>query len=144
VSTTTFRTDLRAGCYAILGIVQTAHPTLLPDISPSAPESYTTPMGYVEKGVRESGDVQAQTWTRQLDAAIVLVNKLMSNDQAANEQDALVDLVVEAIIDNPHIVSGATLVQPAGIQDFELSGGEGVKYSAVRIVVRGSIWLGRA
>ena len=141
---TTFRADLRAGCYAILAAVKAASPTLLPDISPSPPESYSTPMGFVEKRVRETTTHTAQTRTRTLEAGIVIVNKLMSNDQATSEQDVLVDLVVDACTAAPNAAGAATLIEPVSVLDFELQGGDGIRYSAVRIGVRGTIREGRS
>lgn len=137
--TTGFRADLRAGCYDILVAVKAANPTLLDDVWPTPPESHTGKSAYVDKAVRETITHQGSTRTRTLEAGIVVVNKLMSNEQAADEQDGLVDLIVNAVTATPRAASSTTMIEPVGVADFEIPAGDGVRFSAARIAVRGTI-----
>lgn len=141
---TSFRTDFRAGLLTILQGVQTAHQGLLSAVDDFPPESFATPHAFVAKGMPERLTHSASTRQRVLTARIVVVAKLLSNDQVTSETDVLVDLIVDAVTAAPHSASGSTLIEPVGVEDGpEIPTSDGIVYSAVTIVVEGSVQEGR-
>lgn len=140
----TFRAQLRAGCKSVLDTYMAANPTLLGATYDYPPESFQTPCAYVEKQVRETLTHLASVRQRTLRVNVVIVNKLMSNDQATAEQDVLVDGLVDAFTATPRAASTTTLIEPVEVTlDTEITGGEGVKYAAAIITIEGSIQEGR-
>lgn len=141
---TSFRTDFRAGLLTILQGVQTAHQDLLSQVSDFPPESFATPHAFVAKGMPERISIDASLRRRILTARIVVVAKLLSNDQVTSETDTLVDLIVDAVTADPHAASDSTMIAPVGVEDGpEIPTSDGIIYSAVTIVVEGSIQEGR-
>lgn len=141
--TTSFRQQLRAGCKSVLDTYQAANPTLLGVVYDYPPESFATPCAYVEKTVNERIDHDASLRRRVLTVNVVVVNKLMSNDQATGEQDVLVDGLLDAFSGDVHAASGTTIMQPTAVTDTEITAGEGVRYAAAVITIEGSIQEGR-
>lgn len=139
----TFRQQLRAGCKSVLDTYQAANPTLLGIVYDYPPESFATPCAYVEKAVNERIDHDASTRRRILSVNVVIVNKLMSNDQAVAEQDVLVDALIDAFTATPYAASTTTVIAPVSVTDTEITAGEGVKYAAAIITIEGSIQEGR-
>lgn len=142
--TTTFRQDFRAGCISVLTTYQAANPTLLATVYGYPPESYATPCAYVEKTVNERIVHDAGLRFRVCTVNVVIVNRLISNKQATDEQDVLVDGVMDAFTATPHAASGVTMIEPTAVTDTEITGGEGVRYAAAVITIEGSIQEGRA
>jgi len=141
---TTFRVDFRAGLLDVANTYQAANPTLIATVYGYPPESYATPCIYIDKKIEESIVHDAGLRFRVLTGNMVLVTKLISNKQATDEQDVLVDALLDALTADPHAASGQTLIAPVSVTDTEISAGEGVRYSAAIITVEGSIQEGRA
>jgi hypothetical protein len=141
--TTSFRQELRAGCKSVLDTYQAAHPDQLNKVYDYPPESFDTPAAYVEKTVNERIEHDASLRRRVLTVNVVLVNKLMSNDQATGEQDVLVDGLLDAFTAAPHGASTTTEIQPVSVTDTEITAGEGVRYAAAVIAIEGSTQEGR-
>lgn len=141
---TSFRQDLRAGCYSVLSTYQAANPTLLYEVRDFPPESYHTPMAYVEKAVNETLRHDSGTRIRVCRVNVVIVNKLVSNDQATGEQDVLVDAILDAFTATPHGASSTSLIEPVSVTDTELTDANGVKYAAAVIAIEGTKSEGRA
>jgi hypothetical protein len=139
----TFRAQFRAGLKTVLDTVKSANPSALLEVREYPPESYHTPLAYVEKGVNETLQHTSGVRIRTLRGNIVLVNKLVSNDQATDEQDVLVDLVLDALTAAPRAASASTLIQPVSVTDTELSDNNGNRYAAAVIGVEGVIQEGR-
>src|SRR3990167_2507485 len=135
---TSFRQDLRAGCFSVLTTYQTANPTLLPHIHRAPPEAFNTPCAYVEKTVNETLSHTSGLRFRTCRVNVVIVNKLMDNDQATVEQDVLVDGLLDAFTAAPNAAAAATLIEPVAVTDTEITAGEGVRYAAAVITVEGS------
>jgi hypothetical protein len=138
-----FRQQFRAGCKTVLDTVATANPTLIVEEYDYPPESYHTPCAYVEKGVNETLIHTSGVRIRTLRGNVVLVNKLVSNDQATSEQDVLVDLVLDGFTAAPRAASTASLIQPVSVTDTELQDANGNRYAAAVIGVEGVIQEGR-
>ena len=141
--TTSARQDLRAGCASVLTTYQAANPTLLGKVYDYPPESFATPCAYVEKTVNERIEHDASLRRRTLSVNVVIVNKLMSNDQATGEQDVLVDGLLDAFTAGYHAASSSTVLQPVSVTDTEITAGDGVRYAAAVIAVEMSIQEGR-
>jgi hypothetical protein len=141
---TSFRAQLRAGCKTILDAYQAANPTLLLHTYDAPPESFHTPLAYVEKGVTEALRHANQIRFRTLRVNIVIVNKLIDNEQAAEEQDALVDGLIDYLTDNPSAAVSNSLLEPVLVSDSELADANGTRFSAAIITVEGQIQEGRA
>ena len=140
---TSFRQDLRTGCASVLTTYQAAHPTLLYHVYDYPPESYNTPCAYVEKAVSESLQHTSGVRRRVLRVNVVIVNKLVSNDQATSEQDVLIDGLLDAFTAAPHAASAQTLLEPVSVTDTELSDANGTRYAAAVIAIEGTIQEGR-
>lgn len=141
---TTFRQDFRTGVAGVATAYVTANPGLLTAAYDFPPESYATPMVYLEKKIEERIVHTEGIRFRVLTGQLVIVNKLMSNAQATHEQDVLVDGLMDALTAAPHAASGASLIEPVGVTDTEITAGEGVRYAAAVITVEGSIQEGRS
>ena len=137
-----FRTDLRAGCKTVLDSYKTSNPTLLAHVYDHRPPRYLTPCAFVDNVVLEP-TITHDSGTRQRDmiARVYVVNKFVSNDQTADEQDALVDGLVDAFTSNHSVVSQA-LIEPISVDGEEVSDGDAT-YAASVINVRGRIRQGR-
>lgn len=139
---TGFRANFRAGCKGVLDSYKAANPTLLAHVYDHRPESYRTPCAFVDNVIGEPTIVHDfGTRQRVLQARVYVVNKIVSNDQTADEQDALVDGVVDAFSAAARSVSGA-LIQPIRVEGDELNDGDAF-YAASVIVVQGQIRQGR-
>jgi hypothetical protein len=137
-----FRTDLRAGCKTVLDAYKLANPTLLAHVYDHRPTRYLTPCAFVDNVILEP-TIRHDSGTRQrvLDARVYVVNKFVSNDQTADEQDALVDGLVDAFTSNHSAVSGS-LIEPISVDGEEVEDGDAT-YAASVITVRGLIQQGR-
>lgn len=137
-----FRTDLRAGCKTVLDSYKASNPTLLAHVYDHRPTRYLTPCAFVDNVILEP-TIQHDSGTRQRDmvARVYVVNKYVSNDQTADEQDALVDGIVDAFTSNHSVVSQA-LIEPISVDGEEVSDGDAT-YAASVINVRGRIRQGR-
>ena len=140
---TTFRVDFRAGLVSVAQTYATANPTLIGTVYDYPPESFATPCLYIEKGIPESVVHDSGLRFRVLTGHVVIVNKLISNAQATHEQDVLIDALMDAYTAAPHGASGQTLIEPKGVQETEITAGDGVRYAAAIITVEGSIQEGR-
>jgi hypothetical protein len=140
---TSFRQQVRAGCLSVLNTYQAANPSLLSTVYDYPPESFATPCAYVDKRVSERLNHSSGIRSRVVSVNVVIVNKLMSNDQVTGEQDVLVDGLLDAFTADPHAASSTTLIEPTAVDDIEIPGGEGVRYAGAVITIEGSIQEGR-
>ena len=140
---TSFRQQIRAGCFTVLETFKAANPTLLYEVRDFPPESYHTPLAYVEKAVSETIRHDSGTRQRTVRVNVVIVNKLVSNDQATAEQDALVDGLLDAFTATPRAASNSTVIAPISVSDTELSDNNGNRYAAAVIAVEGIELVGR-
>lgn len=137
-----FRAKLRTGCAAVLTTYQQANPARLAHALDHRPTVYRTPCAFVDNVIASPRIVHdSGTRTITYQARIVVVNKYVTNEQAADEQDALVDDLVDAFSDTPHAVAGA-LIEPVSVDGEELTDGDAT-YAASVIVVQGTIQTGR-
>lgn len=141
--TTTFRQDFRAGLLSVATTYQTANSTLVATVYSYPPESFATPCVYIDKKIDEKIVHDQGVRFRVLTGSMVLVTKLLSNKQATDEQDVLVDGLMDALTATPHAASGQTLIEPSAVTDTEIAAGDGVRYAAAIITVEGSIQEGR-
>ena len=138
-----FRANLRAGCKTVIDAVQTAHPTKLAHTLDHTPATFRTPLAYVANNIVEPTITHdSGTRARELIAEIHLVNRIITNDQTADEQDELVDRVVDAVTANPRAVTGA-LIEPVSVDGHEEQDGSAT-YSCSIVNVRGRILQGRS
>lgn len=137
-----FRADLRAGCKAVLDAYQAANQGLLAHVYDHRPVSFRTPCAFVDSVIAEP-TIRHDSGTRQrtLHALVYVVNKFVTNDQTADEQDALVDGVVDAFTAAPRQVTGS-LIEPVSVHGEELSD-DMTTYAASVITVQGLIQQGR-
>lgn len=137
-----FRADLRAACAGVLADYKAAHPTQLAHTYDHRPPRYLTPCAFVDNAIGEPL-IHHDFGTRQrtLLARVYVVNKIVSNDQASDEQDALVDGLVDAFTAAARRVTTA-LLQPLNVQPDELTDGDAT-YAASVITVQGLIQQGR-
>jgi hypothetical protein len=136
-----FRIDLRAGCKTVLDSYKASNPTLLAHVYDHRPTTYLTPCAFVDQTIIETMTHDSGTRQRDMIARVYVVNKYISNDQTADEQDALVDGVVDAFTANHSVVSQA-LIEPIGVDAEEVSD-DGGTYAASVINVRGRFRQGR-
>lgn len=137
-----FRASMRSGCATVLTTYQAAHPAILAHAYDHRPPTYRTPCAFVDNVILSPRIVHdSGTRTIVYQARIYVVNKIVTNDQVADEQDALVDGIVDAFSDTPHAVTGA-LIEPVSVDAEELSD-DSATYPASVIVVQGTIQTGR-
>lgn len=139
MSDTTFRALLRAGCKSVLDAYKAANPTQLVHTYNHRPASFRTPCAFVDNVMLEpSITVGASIRRRELVARIVVVNKVVSNEQAAGEQDALVDGLVEAFSDkaNARAASAGAYLVPVSVDADSVTDGDAT-YAASVINVTG-------
>lgn len=142
---TTFRNDMRAGIKTVIDGVKAANPTLIFHTYDYPPESFHTPCVYIEKAVPETITHSQQIRFRVPLMNVVMVNKLVSNDQATDEQDDLVDLMIEAFTTNHSAAGTSTLIEPVRVvHDTEITDANGTKYAAAILTIQGQIQEGRA
>ena len=143
----TSRAQARAGCKTVIDAVKAANPTLLIHTYDSRPNGFYTPCAFVENVIGESITHDSGTRTRDLRCEVHVVNKYVTNDQAADEQDALVDLVVEAFTDTPRAASTSSLTQCLGVTGHDevqpRADGEPVAYACSVLTVQVLIHEGR-
>ena len=139
----TFRVDFRAGLASVLTTYQAANPTLLNKVYSYPPGEYNTPCAFIEKTINERQEMLNGVWQRILTGTVVIVCKLISNEQATNEQDVLIDGLVDAYSTNFHAASGSSEIEPVSVTDTEITAGEGVRYAAAIITVQGTKQEGR-
>jgi hypothetical protein len=141
--TTSFRASLRSGIKDILDTYQAANPTLLAHVYDHPPSAPRTPCAYIEKPMAEKVEHTAQVRIRRPTATVVVLNKLSSNEQATDEQDALVDGLLDAFTADPGAAGGSTLLEPVAVDDVEITVGDAI-YAGFRISIAGLIQEGRA
>ena len=135
---------MRSGAKTVIDSVQTANPTLLAHTYDHRPQSFRTPCAFVDNNITQPViDHDSGTRRRDLVAAVHIVNKLISNDQAADEQDVLVDLIVDAFTDQPRAASSASLIEPVSVDGHEEQDGD-ASYACSIVLVRGRIQEGRS
>lgn len=139
----TFRAQLRAGCKTVIDSVQTANPTLIAHTYDHRPAKFLTPCAFVDFAVDQTIAHDSGTRRRVFTAFVHIVNKLISNDQAADEQDVLVDLVVDAFTAQPRAASNSTLIEPTGVTTHAEET-DGANYACSIVAVSGLILEGRA
>ena len=139
---TTQRAQMRAGCKAVLDAVKAAHPTLLVHTYAYKPPTFRTPLGYVASGIDEPTIAHdAQTRRVEIIAEVHLTSKLVSNEQTANEQDVLVDLVRDEFTNTPRAASTASVIEPVNVSNHEEEDGEAF-YPCSVISIRGNFPVG--
>lgn len=139
----TNRAQLRAGCKTVLDTVQAASPSLLVHVYDHRPPNFRTPCAFVENVIGQPTIAHdAATRRMEMVAEVHIVNKYVSNDQAADEQDTLVDLIVDAFTAAPRAASSASLIEPVSVTGHEESDGEAF-YPCSVVNVRGSFIEGR-
>lgn len=145
MAASTFRAELRAGCKSVLDTFKAAHPTLLAHVYASRPGSFRTPCAFVDTQIAEPTITHdSGTRARELVARVYVVNKLVSEGQFADEQDALVDGLVDAFTAAPRGASASTLIEPINVDvDVVSNGDPPVSYGASVINVRGIERVGR-
>lgn len=140
----TFRAQLRAGCKTVLDAVKAANSTKLVHTYDHRPGSFRTPCGFVDNNILEPSIAHtAGLRFRDLVAQVHVVNRVVSNDQAADEQDDLVDLLVDAFTAAPNAASTTTLIEPVSVDGHEETDGEAT-YACSVINVRGRVQEGRS
>lgn len=143
MAASTFRAQLRAGCKTVLDTYKAANPTQLAHVYDARPGSYRTPCAFVDNVILEpSIGHDSGTRSRELVARVFIVNKLVSNDQAADEQDVLVDGLVDAFSNTPRAASTSTLLEPVSVEGEVVTEGD-ASYAASVINVRGRELVGR-
>ena len=142
----TARARFRAGCKTIIDTVKTANPTLIAHTYDHRPGSFRTPCAFVENSITTPlVNLDSGTWQRDLQGEIHIVNKLVSNEQAAHEQDVLSDLMDQAVVDNPNASSmtgGRIVIRYASVDSHEETDGQAT-YACTVLTIRGLILLGR-
>lgn len=142
----TNRAQLRAGCKAVLDTVFAANPTLLAHVYDHRPNSLAgkTPCAFVENVISQP-TIAHDSGTRRMElvAEVHIVNKYVTNDQTADEQDALVDIVVDAFTAAPRAASAQSLVEPVSVTGHTEEVAESAFYACSVLNVRGLFQEGR-
>jgi hypothetical protein len=117
MAASTFRAQVRAGCKTVLDSVQATNPTLLAHVYDHPPSAPRTPCAWVSKEMRETYQHTTGLRLERLEARIVVLNRLISNDQASDEQDVLRSLVLDAFTSSPRAASSQSMIEPIACED---------------------------
>lgn len=121
---TTARQNLSDGLVAVLNGIKAANPTLLRQVWSSRPGSFPeVPAAYIGS-LDEIVTHDSSTRKRSFVATVVLVDKLIDNQDTGNRIDALVDLCVEWFTRNFQIVTDANSVVITALQQTSGVDGE--------------------
>lgn len=99
--TSTFRAGIVAAIVAMLNDYKAAHGAELRLVFQSRPESFDVdlPAAYVDRPILEGGVLDMQTHQRLLAASFTVVDRLTTNFETTQRQDALIDALVSHITD---------------------------------------------
>ena len=135
------RANARAGCMVLLDAYKAANTDSTADeylahVSDHRPGRITGRSAWVNKEMPETLSFGANIQTRVLQPSITIATKLASNEQATDEQDAIVDALIDlakstATAAAIRAVTAAPLL-PASVNDEEIESDEGI-YAGVRI-----------
>lgn len=131
------RTDARAGCKAVLDAYKSTYTnpdaaTYLAHVYDHRPPRVTGRSAWVNKDITEQISFGANIQSRVLQPSITVANKLASNEQAADEQDAILDALMDVAMSNARTaVTGAVLL-PALVTDEEIESDDGI-YAGFRL-----------
>lgn len=107
------------------------------------PDSPRTPCGYVEKRVTSvivhSGSIRQ----RVLRGRVIFLNKVPSNDQVADEQDAIADVFIDTVTSISRTAVPGALMLPAGEDDEPETRFDPAKYAALAIDIELAVQEGR-
>ncbi len=134
MTTTTFRQQMRSGCMSVLTTFKNANPTLLAHVYDHRPSNFRTPCAFVDNVLEEPAiNVGASIRRRELNGRVVIVNKLITNDQAADEQDALVDGLVTSFSDkaNARAAGAGAYIVPTSVTSDTVTDGEATYAASV-------------
>ena len=118
--TTTFRSDVVAGYYAMLTGFAAANPTMLEHAYRTRPRSFSDrPLAFV--GPRNESIAHTQgTRQRTMTPTIVFVWAWNDEQETADIRDDLIDAFLDYATARPHAVSNQTVTSPTGVEDVEL------------------------
>ena len=140
--TTTFRQDIRAGLMTWLTAFKAQQGSAVDTIHKARPGSLTPPCIYIG-GLSEPSIVHdAGLRQRVMAPQVVIVERLITADEAVEMKDPLVDAFLDYATANPHITAFA-VAEPISTADIELDYGGGAVYSATVVTFRAIIGEGR-
>ena len=118
--TTTFRSDVAAGLYALAAGFQAANPTMLHNAYRARPATFSDrPLAFV--GPRTETIVHTnQIRQRSMRPTIVLVWAYNDELEVADVRDDVVDAFLDYATARPHAISSNTVTAPTGVEDVEL------------------------
>lgn len=135
------RAEARAGLKVLLDAYKTANTDSTTDeylahVYDHRPPRVTGRSAWVNKDMPESLSFGANVQTRVLQPSITVATKLASNDQATDEQDAIVDTLIDLAKDATtanaiRVVTRAPLL-PLSVLDEEIESDDGI-YAGVRV-----------
>lgn len=103
---TTFRTDVAAGLYAVLSTYATANPSLLVRAFRARPASFADlPCAWVDSR-DEDITHDSGTRTRSMRPSILVADRMTDNAETAARFDTLVDALVDAFTASPQLGTG--------------------------------------
>jgi hypothetical protein len=119
--TTTFRSDVRGGLYALLTGFQTANPTLLHHVYRRRPGSFPDKFSGYVGSMPEAVAHDSGTRRRTMAPTVVLVGRMTEPaSEMADDLDDLVDLFLDYCTANPRAAGNDTVVAVTAIEDVEL------------------------
>lgn len=110
------RADVRAATVSLLGGYRTANPGKLSQIYAGRPKSLHPPTAFIDSMPEDITVTNAGT-QRTPSVAIRLVQGYFDDEEHADQQDALVDGLVDYVIDNKHAAGANTLALIESVED---------------------------
>lgn len=122
--TTTFRTDARAGLYALLTGFSAANPSMLTGTFTVRPEGFTGdyPIGFVDL-LSETVTHTSGVRTRTMTPSVVIVGESRLNAEHVAQFDVIADTFLDYATAVPHIVTG-TIWDRMSVEDYDETIGE--------------------
>jgi hypothetical protein len=151
MATTSFRQTFRSGMKTVLDTYKTANPTLLSHVYDHEPPQPRTPCAFVNKEISETLAFSGQVRQRVMTGTVTVLNRLMSQNQAADEQDVLVDGLLDAFstagATGTRAAGSGSVMLPSAVGDEERSYGEGAgqtAYAGFNLTITLAVQEGRA
>lgn len=140
---TSARQDARSGVHTSLTTYRTANPTLLSHVYDHPPSSPRTPCAYVEKGISESIAWSGSVRQRVMTVRVVVLNRIVSHEQATDEQDVLLDGLLDRFTTDARTSVSNARVLPVAVEDTEVPVGDAT-YAGFVISLQAAIQEGRS
>jgi hypothetical protein len=138
----TWRSDVRDAFKVGLDAFLVANPTLVDHVYSARPASITDSRVVFIGGIAENINNPVGVVQRVAEVTLVCTRSLGENTETVDDLEEMADLLVDYLIDHPHLTSALTYQEPVRTTTTELPDG-GTYLPAIAIVAQAVIQDGR-